>query len=93
MAALVVQSRFAGLMIEDDDHPTNSDEQKHKKAKTNSAKKSELLKKPKNNNNNNNNCKTQVKTCTDSRKYIICRKLLFLFCLFQTTEKDSVFST
>ncbi|XP_004929658.1 G kinase-anchoring protein 1 [Bombyx mori] len=59
MAALVVQSRFAGLMIEDDDHPTNSDEQKHKKAKTNSAKKSELLKKPKNNNNNNNNCKTQ----------------------------------
>ncbi|XP_047532648.1 G kinase-anchoring protein 1-like isoform X2 [Vanessa atalanta] len=46
MAALVVQSRFAGLKIEDDDHPT-IDNQKSKKTKTNSVKKLETPKKPK----------------------------------------------
>ena len=38
MAALVVQSRFAGLKIEDDDYPPNNDNQKVKKpTKINSA--------------------------------------------------------
>ncbi|XP_046966804.1 G kinase-anchoring protein 1-like isoform X2 [Vanessa cardui] len=46
MAALVVQSRFAGLKIEDDDHPA-IDNQKSKKTKTNSVKKLETPKKPK----------------------------------------------
>ncbi|XP_026750032.1 G kinase-anchoring protein 1-like isoform X2 [Galleria mellonella] len=50
MAALVVQSRFAGLKIEDDDHPTTGDSQKSKKTKTNTAKKSEPTKKIKTNN-------------------------------------------
>ncbi|XP_013183668.1 G kinase-anchoring protein 1 [Amyelois transitella] len=45
MAALVVQSRFAGLKIEDDDNPTCNDNQKTKKAKTNTAKKPEPAKK------------------------------------------------
>lgn len=51
MAALVVQSRFAGLKIEDDDYPPN-DSQKSKKSKITTAKKSEPPKKLKNNNNN-----------------------------------------
>nr|XP_021187712.2 G kinase-anchoring protein 1 [Helicoverpa armigera] len=46
MAALVVQSRFAGLSIEDDDYPP-SDIQKTKKTKINSAKKTDPAKKPK----------------------------------------------
>lgn len=46
MAALVVQSRFAGLKIEDDDHPA-IDNHKSKKNKTNSVKKLEPQKKPK----------------------------------------------
>ncbi|XP_050349716.1 G kinase-anchoring protein 1-like [Nymphalis io] len=46
MAALVVQSRFAGLKIEDDDHPA-IENQKSKKTKTNSVKKLEPPKKPK----------------------------------------------
>lgn len=51
MAALVVQSRFAGLKIEDDDHPSN-DNQKSKKGKTNpNTKKIELAKKAKTANN------------------------------------------
>lgn len=50
MAALVVQSRFAGLKIEDDDFPTSVDTQKMKKTKTNTVKKPEPLKKTKNNN-------------------------------------------
>lgn len=48
MAALVVQSRFAGLKIEDDDYPTPDDTQKMKKTKINTAKKPEPTKKPKN---------------------------------------------
>ncbi|XP_026741441.1 G kinase-anchoring protein 1-like [Trichoplusia ni] len=50
MASLIVQSRFAGLKIEDDDYPPN-DTQKSKKPKINTAKKPEPPKKPKNNNN------------------------------------------
>lgn len=51
MAALVVQSRFAGLKIEDDDHP-GSDNQKTKKSKTNpNTKKIEPSKKTKTANN------------------------------------------
>uniref|UniRef100_A0A2A4K2T3 G kinase-anchoring protein 1 n=1 Tax=Heliothis virescens TaxID=7102 RepID=A0A2A4K2T3_HELVI len=46
MAALVVQSRFAGLKIEDDDYPP-SDNQKSKKTKVNPAKKIDPSKKPK----------------------------------------------
>ncbi|KAG6444955.1 hypothetical protein O3G_MSEX003624 [Manduca sexta] len=59
MAALVVQSRFAGLKIEDDDYPhphpqsSSGDSQKTKKNKTNTAKKIEPSKKTKNNGNNN----------------------------------------
>lgn len=50
MAALVVQSRFAGLKIEDEDHPSSSEGQKTKKPKTNTVKKPEPPKKAKNNN-------------------------------------------
>ncbi|CAH0588037.1 unnamed protein product [Chrysodeixis includens] len=50
MASLIVQSRFAGLKIEDDDYPPN-ETQKSKKPKINTAKKPEPPKKPKNNNN------------------------------------------
>lgn len=50
MASLIVQSRFAGLKIEDDDYPPN-DVQKSKKPKINTPKKPEPPKKPKNNNN------------------------------------------
>lgn len=50
MAALVVQSRFAGLKIEDDDYPPSREDQKVKKTKTTSAKKVEPPKKPKSNN-------------------------------------------
>ncbi|KAM3965512.1 G kinase-anchoring protein 1 [Aphomia sociella] len=52
MAALVVQSRFAGLKIEDDDHPSTGDSQKLKKSKTNTAKKPEPPKKEKVKTNN-----------------------------------------
>ncbi|KAL0870539.1 hypothetical protein ABMA27_005511 [Loxostege sticticalis] len=49
MAALVVQSRFAGLKIEDDDYPPSGDGQKSKKAKaTTAVKKAEPPKKNKN---------------------------------------------
>ncbi|CAG9791077.1 unnamed protein product [Diatraea saccharalis] len=51
MAALVVQSRFAGLKIEDDDYPPTSENQKSKKSKTATTKKSEPVKKAKINNN------------------------------------------
>ncbi|CAK1542143.1 unnamed protein product [Leptosia nina] len=51
MAAVVVQSRFAGLKIEDDDTSPNNT-QKSKKSKTNNAKNKEPVKKTKNNNNN-----------------------------------------
>lgn len=54
MAALVVQSRFAGLKIEDDDYPA-SETQKVKKAKPSTVKKPEPPKKAK-----NNNTKSQV---------------------------------
>lgn len=50
MAALVVQSRFAGLKIEDDDH-TGNDNQKSKKNKMNPGKKMDPPKKPKTANN------------------------------------------
>lgn len=50
MAALVVQSRFAGLKIEDDDYPPSGVGQKSKKPKTAPVKKTEPPKKPKNNN-------------------------------------------
>ncbi|XP_059055633.1 G kinase-anchoring protein 1-like isoform X2 [Achroia grisella] len=50
MAALVVQSRFAGLKIEDDDHSSTGDSQKSKKSKINTAKKAEPPKKIKPNN-------------------------------------------
>ncbi|XP_045484163.1 G kinase-anchoring protein 1 isoform X2 [Pieris rapae] len=53
MAAVVVQSRFAGLKIEDDEISPN-EAQKNKKNKTNIAKKIEPAKKPKSTNNNNN---------------------------------------
>lgn len=46
MAALVVQSRFAGLKIEDDDYPSNAD-QKAKKSKINAPKKIDPHKKSK----------------------------------------------
>ncbi|XP_053611878.1 G kinase-anchoring protein 1-like isoform X2 [Plodia interpunctella] len=49
MAALVVQSRFAGLKVEDDDNPSSVDNQKTKKVKTNTAKKPEPVKKIKSN--------------------------------------------
>lgn len=62
MATLVVQSRFAGLKIEDDDYPP-SDGQKSKKVKPSQAKKVEPPKKTKNNN------KTQV---------CMCRGIIFL---------------
>lgn len=54
MAALVVQSRFAGLKIEDDDYPA-SEAQKVKKTKPSTVKKPEPPKKTK-----NNNTKSQV---------------------------------
>ncbi|KAI8434226.1 hypothetical protein MSG28_012331 [Choristoneura fumiferana] len=47
MANLVVQSRFAGLIVEDEDYPSSSDGQKLKKAKNTTAKKVEPPKKPK----------------------------------------------
>ncbi|XP_047505583.1 G kinase-anchoring protein 1-like isoform X2 [Pieris napi] len=53
MAAVVVQSRFAGLKIEDDEISPN-EAQKTSKNKTNIAKKLEPAKKPKSTNNNNN---------------------------------------
>ncbi|XP_023949447.2 G kinase-anchoring protein 1 [Bicyclus anynana] len=49
MAALVVQSRFAGLKIEDDDHTANEN-QKSKKTKGNPIKKLDSAKKPKSSN-------------------------------------------
>ncbi|KAJ0175150.1 hypothetical protein K1T71_009291 [Dendrolimus kikuchii] len=48
MAALVVQSRFAGLKVEDDDYPTSGESQNVKKTKLNTAKKTEPAKKTKN---------------------------------------------
>ncbi|XP_049871672.1 G kinase-anchoring protein 1-like isoform X2 [Pectinophora gossypiella] len=48
MAALVVQSRFAGLKIEDDDYPSSSDS-KNKKSKGAAAKKPDPPKKAKTN--------------------------------------------
>ncbi|XP_045512098.1 G kinase-anchoring protein 1-like isoform X1 [Pieris brassicae] len=53
MAAVVVQSRFAGLKIEDDETSPN-EAQKTRKNKTNIVKKIEPAKKPKSTNNNNN---------------------------------------
>ncbi|XP_034833167.1 G kinase-anchoring protein 1-like isoform X1 [Maniola hyperantus] len=50
MAALVVQSRFAGLKIEDEDHSGN-DNQKSKKNKANPSKKLDSAKKTKTSNN------------------------------------------
>ncbi|XP_045775402.1 G kinase-anchoring protein 1-like isoform X2 [Maniola jurtina] len=50
MAALVVQSRFAGLKIEDEDH-SGSDNQKSKKNKANPSKKLDSAKKTKTSNN------------------------------------------
>lgn len=47
MANLVVQSRFAGLLVEDEDYPSSSDGQKLKKAKNNTAKKVDPSKKAK----------------------------------------------
>lgn len=47
MAQLVVQSRFAGLKIEDDDYPP-TENQKSKKSKVNNSKKTEPPKKQKN---------------------------------------------
>ncbi|CAH0687808.1 unnamed protein product [Spodoptera exigua] len=47
MAQLVVQSRFAGLKIEDDDYPP-TENQKSKKSKVNNTKKTEPPKKQKN---------------------------------------------
>lgn len=58
MAALVVQSRFAGLKIEDDDYPSSSDVSKSKKPKQ-VVKKAEPPKKAAKTTNNNTN-KTQV---------------------------------
>lgn len=50
MAALIVQSRFAGLNIEDDDFPASSCAQKPKKTKVEN-KKCEVSKKTKPNGN------------------------------------------
>lgn len=47
MAALVVQSRFAGLKIEDDDFPTNENQKVKKQSKINPVKKPEPPKKTK----------------------------------------------
>lgn len=59
MAALVVQSRFAGLKIEDDEGFQTP--QKGKKAKAGTAKKPEPAKKAaKPTTNNNSSVKTQV---------------------------------
>ncbi|CAH0724921.1 unnamed protein product, partial [Brenthis ino] len=58
MAALVVQSRFAGLKIEDDDHPGN-DNQKSKKNKMNPGKKIDPPKKPKTANNKSQSVATK----------------------------------
>lgn len=69
MAALVVQSRFAGLKIEDDDYPPSGDGQKSKKAKaTTAVKKAEPPKK------NKNTPKTQVGS--------LCLSLIFYMFLF-----------
>lgn len=63
MAAVVVQSRFAGLKIEDDDISPN-ETQKSKKNKTNTAKKIEPAKniEPAKKTKNTNNNKSQVGT-------------------------------
>lgn len=47
MAALVVQSRFAGLKIEDDDFPANDSQKVKKQSKINTVKKPEPPKKTK----------------------------------------------
>ncbi|RVE44757.1 hypothetical protein evm_010609 [Chilo suppressalis] len=62
MAALVVQSRFAGLKIEDDDYPTASESQKSKKSKIAAAKKSEPAKKSKINANKTQNAPKKKKS-------------------------------
>lgn len=68
MAALVVQSRFAGLKIEDDDYPA-SEVQKVKKPKPATVKKPEPPKKAKNNNTKSQVPKS-IKRYVDS--YIFC---------------------
>ncbi|XP_013169853.1 PREDICTED: G kinase-anchoring protein 1-like [Papilio xuthus] len=61
MAALIVQSRFAGLNIEDDDFPTSSSVQKPKKTKVENNKKCEVPKKPKANGNKSQNANKKKK--------------------------------
>ncbi|KPJ19389.1 G kinase-anchoring protein 1 [Papilio machaon] len=61
MAALIVQSRFAGLNIEDDDFPTTSCAQKPKKTKVENNKKCEVSKKTKANGNKSQNANKKKK--------------------------------
>lgn len=78
MAALVVQSRFAGLKI-DDDYPS-SETQKVKKTKPSTVKKPEPPKKTK-----NNNTKSQVLKYTEDYRYLcvlrFCEFSPICFCI------------
>ncbi|CAK1581064.1 unnamed protein product [Parnassius mnemosyne] len=65
MADLIVQSRFAGLNIEDDDFPPSNCNQKPKKAKTLTDKKSDVSKKPKGNGNKSQNSNKKKKQKQD----------------------------
>ncbi|CAG4944122.1 unnamed protein product [Parnassius apollo] len=65
MAELIVQSRFAGLNIEDDDFPSSNCNQKSKKSKTLTDKKSDVSKKPKGNGNKTQNSNKKKKQKQD----------------------------
>lgn len=85
MAALVVQSRFAGLKIEDDDHSGNEN-QKSKKNKANPPKKVESAKKTKTSNN-----KPQVNKKRSQTGFEFSSKMLlyFIFVILSSWHNDS----